>query len=251
MKEKELSVNDRQAIGLMETSSRLTDGPYEVAHLLRPRSFLSPNNGSIALKRLRMLRQRFMESGDLAQHYSQVMGGPAYMVSRGVYIYESRKLDRWLYGPEFIHSRESYWPSPVGTRPDKKKVSEQVCDAVTVQILDHSHFFISKFEDFTSWDNLLQTVIWSLRHKQFVSKNGQIVCTGKLTASELNKATEEIFRLVQKQLFRPEIKKLHTRRCNKETTNAHPASVKKFLRIGRSPLQRLNLFLLNGILSVG
>ncbi|KAF5394096.1 hypothetical protein PHET_12247 [Paragonimus heterotremus] len=65
MKEKEMSVDDRQAIGLMDTSIRLTDGHHEVALPRRLGFFLSPDNRSIALKRLHMLRQRLMKCNDL------------------------------------------------------------------------------------------------------------------------------------------------------------------------------------------
>ncbi|KAF6773868.1 hypothetical protein AHF37_07484 [Paragonimus kellicotti] len=80
VKGKEMSVDDRQAIGLMGTSIRLTDDHYEVALPWHPGSFLSLDNRPIALKRLHMLRQRLMKCGNLAQHYSHVMGE---YISRG------------------------------------------------------------------------------------------------------------------------------------------------------------------------
>ncbi|KAF5394804.1 hypothetical protein PHET_10104 [Paragonimus heterotremus] len=74
IKKKEMSVGDRQAIGLMETSTHLTGGHHEVALPWRPASLLSPDNRPIALKPLHMLRQRLMECDVLVQHYPHAMG---------------------------------------------------------------------------------------------------------------------------------------------------------------------------------
>ncbi|KAF5396547.1 hypothetical protein PHET_10428 [Paragonimus heterotremus] len=53
LEEKEMSLDDRQATRIMDSSIRLTDGHYEVVLSWRPRSLLSPYNKSIALKRRR------------------------------------------------------------------------------------------------------------------------------------------------------------------------------------------------------
>ncbi|KAF5395798.1 hypothetical protein PHET_11422 [Paragonimus heterotremus] len=80
IKVNKMFVGDHQAIGLVETSLRLSDGHHEVARPWRPGFFLSPDNRSVAQGRLYVLRQRLMKGGELAQHYSHVMGG---YISRG------------------------------------------------------------------------------------------------------------------------------------------------------------------------
>ena len=72
-KDKEMSVNDRRALNLMQSSITLRGGHYEIAlpWLRDPTSL--PNNKPLAMRRLGQLRKRLIQDENLRTHYWKVM----------------------------------------------------------------------------------------------------------------------------------------------------------------------------------
>ena len=67
------SVEDNRALEILEGTTKLKNGMYEVGLLWRNQDCLLPNNRSLAEKRLKQLKKRFERDPDFAEQYKATM----------------------------------------------------------------------------------------------------------------------------------------------------------------------------------
>ena len=101
--EKPLSIEDKRAMQLIEDTTRLVDGRYEVGILWRKDERWFPNNLVMARQRLESLRRRLMKSGneEMAIKYREVMDS-----------YISSGYARKLYEKELAKESCTHWYLP-------------------------------------------------------------------------------------------------------------------------------------------
>jgi len=68
-----MSVEDKKALAIMETSAKIVDGHYEIALPWRQQCPELPNNRCIVEHRLYGLKKRFQQDNDLFENYKATM----------------------------------------------------------------------------------------------------------------------------------------------------------------------------------
>ena len=172
------------------------------------------------------------ESSDPKQwHHVDSKENPADDITRGLDITKMGPESRWIRGPEFLLKDPSHWPEPPEVLPvdsDDPEVRRINVLAITVSP------FIEVFERYSKWTKAFRVVAWILRFYKNCREG--VDSSMYLTPSELKKACEKIYKLVQAQWYQTEIKALSD---GLETPN-------------NSKLRQLRPFLdENGILRVG
>ncbi|VDI41613.1 Hypothetical predicted protein [Mytilus galloprovincialis] len=137
---------------------------------------------------------------------------PADIASRGIDACDSKKLNIWLNGPNFLLEDSRYWPQDLRnelqevTENDTELKKEVAIHAMTNNTTD---YLMNYFSD---WTKLLRATAWLIRFKFYCRQrylNHQVQCrTGDLTLSELKMATNVILVNVQSTCFKDEIIKL-------------------------------------------
>lgn len=177
---------------------------------------------------------------------------PADCASRGLKPIETKKLKKWLNGPEFLWQEERFWlPQPncineVSNQDVELKRETKVSFATQSNGLDKLMGF------FSTWTRLQRTIAWFLRYKQYCChrylKKGteSEIIKGDLIVEELKMATLEVVAYVQRLNFSKEISLLS--KCNSNRQE----SKDNYKVVGpSSPLRKLSPVLVDGILRVG
>jgi len=91
---------------------------------------------------------------------------PADYASRGIMPSETRKLERWQRGPEFLWQNVEEWPKrPPDVSEDLLESDEGVKrEKVTVGAATvHTHFWDTLFQKYSTWNRLRRVVAWLIR----------------------------------------------------------------------------------------
>ncbi|XP_066156028.1 uncharacterized protein [Euwallacea fornicatus] len=126
---------------------------------------------------------------------------PADLVSRGVFPSELMESSLWWYGPSFLQSRESHWPS-VSEGP--KEVPEvRVLKRVVVFVAIGDYFF-ERYSDFNRLSRIVAYVLRFVGNCRLRLSKGVIVST-PLSSSELNEAIKMLVKTAQRSSFPVEL----------------------------------------------
>ena len=180
---------------------------------------------------------------------------PADDASRGIKPYESRKIERWLKGPQFLREDEQFWPKqPIYTvelQENDEEIKKVKVQSYAVTQEDDLNKLLHRY---SQWYTLQKAVAWLLRFIQYLRcRVGRIpvdqLKRSHLEVPEINMATTVIIKNVQRQYFPQELDALRQvqgnkgQRSLKERSNAETGYT--------SPLRKLNPILIDGILHVG
>ena len=187
-------------------------------------------------------------------HYVPSKQNPADIASRGVWPDKIDTCDMWFYGPSFLCNNVSDWPNQPDFLHDialeELEVKNEHCFAQLREPNDSLHRL---FRRYSSFHDLLRTVSWLLRYKNFLfsklSENHASPNVGFLTVEEFDQARLAIMRCVQREAF-PRILALSS--CREALNVAEDIKGKdlqqnKDLKI----VQTLNPFVKDGLLRVG
>ena len=179
-------------------------------------------------------------------HHISSESNPADCVSRGFKSSDLEKLKEWHEGPQFLRTDVRHWPSQPLHLPEiqsndqeLKKVISHSCTTVKE---DGLLFLLHRY---SSWYALQKAVAWLLRFKQFLlCRNNELALKqlncSYLNVSEIESATREIVKLVQRQSFPEEI-----RAFQESSASDQPCKLPK-----GSSLRKLGIIMVNGVLCV-
>ena len=141
---------------------------------------------------------------------------PADIASRGIKANESSKLREWLTGPEFLWHDESTWPAQPTFLPELPINDPEVKKEARVHVVTHEGITDSLIRRYSSWYRLQKAIAWILRFKQYIcykyshSKLTIAPTTGPLSVKEIDNATREVVKNVQRHSFPQEYTLLKT-----------------------------------------
>ena len=147
---------------------------------------------------------------------------PADHASRGIKASETRKLERWKCGPEFLWKDNKEWPpQPAEALEDLLESEEGVKKEKTTvgAAIVQKDFWSSLFERYSKWDRLRRIVAWLIRvfHRTLcsqlqtkVNRNPMrsLKCSPMpLSVHDVAEAEKRILKFVQVQSFPSEVDK--------------------------------------------
>lgn len=150
---------------------------------------------------------------------------PADLVSRGIYPSQLKNNILWFKGPPWLSQSRESWPcsqiTPESNLPEMKKSVKS--------FMTRENLNIFPFEKFSKMKKMIRMMALCLRFLSNckVPKNrASERCTGILTPSELNNATNRLAYISQKETFMNE---LHTLQQGKHITKGRLSSLNPFL----------------------
>lgn len=160
--------------------------------------------------------------------YVDTNSNPADEASRGLSADELLSDHRWLHGPSFLMKDEAEWPKMPASGlkmsdddPEVKKV--QIClvqKGREVSVLDRL------IDRHSSWHSLKKNVAWILRARKWllikVKNEPEEMSKDPLTVEEIENASLEIIKYVQKQSFLDEMKSLNGLKGDKPVESQVP-----------------------------
>ncbi|XP_023930376.1 uncharacterized protein LOC106172270 [Lingula anatina] len=144
-------------------------------------------------------------------HYVNSKSNPADDVSRGQTADQLLHNKRWKEGPSFLRKNEEQWPSLPGDilHADNNMALEVKVTSHVTQAQRSEDTAVDKiFHRQSSWYRLKRDVAWWLRFKNWLKAKVQVNAScdsGSLTVDELQRASIEIIKYVQRQAFSKEI----------------------------------------------
>ncbi|XP_013419027.1 uncharacterized protein LOC106179805 [Lingula anatina] len=144
-------------------------------------------------------------------HYVDSKSNPADDVSRGQTADQLLHNKRWKEGPSFLRKNEEQWPSLPGDtlHADNDMALEVKVTSHVTQAQRSEDTAVDKiFHRQSSWYRLKRDVAWWLRFKNWLKAKVQVNAScdsGSLTVDELQRASIEIIKYVQRQAFSEEI----------------------------------------------
>ena len=194
-------------------------------------------------------------------HYVNTFHNPADVLSRGETPSAADQHPMWFRGPPFLWQTAVHWPiSPLipplleNNAELKESIKLNVAQVTNLKEARNQNFLIDLCDRYSSWFRLQKAVAWLLRLKAYCKARyllkQQYTCLQALQSSELDMATNEIIKSVQREVFSEQMQDL-LQKCT--DSDVVPALTKKQLRKREAwkPLQRLSPFLSQGILRVG
>jgi len=141
---------------------------------------------------------------------------PADDVSRGLSASEMVSSDRWKHGPKYLSDTEDKWPempTECSELTDDDKEVKKDAKSYTVTSSVQSDPIDDLFQRYSSWYRLKRGVAWLLRLKRILydrnHKKSQSVTYGStLSVSEINSASVEILKILQRKKYEQEFKAL-------------------------------------------
>lgn len=143
-------------------------------------------------------------------HHVDSKSNPADIASRGIHARDSKRMEIWLHGPEFLKRDCSEWPKEIpipkiNTNDDEIKKDVAVHTSTSDPVVN----FLNYYSD---WTKLRRAVAWLIRYKNYCRHKylGQEVKyeTGNITLSEVRNATEAILMQVQINCFANDVSNL-------------------------------------------
>ena len=140
---------------------------------------------------------------------------PADIASRGLMPDKLASADLWFHGPEFLWKHDSHWPKFPTCAVKSYNASKITCEIKAnyincemVPVPEPKSALSNLLTRFSTFERLQRSVAWILRFKNYVkwkfTKN-EPPSTGCLSVSELNTATLEICKLMQRESLSPEL----------------------------------------------
>ena len=181
---------------------------------------------------------------------------PADICSRGLMPEQLEKAEQWFHGPQFLKRDEEFWP--------RQPEIQTKLAASDPEVRAKMHFAAIQTENF-SWLNRLfhcsssflrlrRLVAWLLRFKLYLLSKikpdefaGEFAVSSRLlTVDELEAATLQIAKLVQRQVFSNEISTLERLSETNPCSTALPKMTSK-----HSSIRKLNPIMMDGLMRVG
>ena len=184
---------------------------------------------------------------------------PADIASRGLMPDKLASADLWFHGPEFLWKHNSHWPKFPTCAVKSYNASKITCEIKAnyincemVPVPEPKSALSNLLTRFSTFERLQRSVAWILRFKNYVkwkfTKN-EPPSTGCLSVSELNTATLEICKLMQRESLSPELN-YYGERIDPGPSGLHSNGRPPKTRCSKSILQ-LSPFVKDGILRVG
>ena len=199
-------------------------------------------------------------SSPVQWHYVNTCHNPADVLSRGETPSATDQHPMWFRGPPFLWQTAVHWPIsplipplPENNAELQESIKLNVAQVTNLKEARNQNFLIDLCDRYSSWFRLQKAVAWLLRFKAYCKARyllkQQYTCPQALRSSELDMATNEIIKSVQREDFSEQMQDLLQKCTNSDVV---PALTKKQSRKRAwKPLQRLSPFLSQGILRVG
>jgi hypothetical protein len=136
---------------------------------------------------------------------------PADLLTRGI-DFTSMDTDKWLHGPQFLHTYVSEWPvhdcsdEVSASDPEVKKISGKVQPIVCHAVEVSEHPVDKLANHYASWFRLRKAVTWWLRLKDYLQKKSPV--KGRISVKEIKRAEITILQHVQNSAYASELEKL-------------------------------------------
>ena len=176
-------------------------------------------------------------------HHVPASMNPTDEGSRGVTIQHFQPGCQWWSGPCFLWQPEHQWPN--AQVEDVRSDDKEIRKPATIMFATETSQVDLLLQRYSSWSRLLRVMSWVPRLvKPLKKEKPECVIGGTLTLVELQRASEAIMRLVQRQHFREEYMALKEGRqvkCNSSLATLSPILTDGIIRDGGRIHRRLPL----------
>ena len=159
---------------------------------------------------------------------------PADEGSRGVAIKHFQPGCRWWSGPSFLWQPVQQWPN--ARVEDIRSDDKEIRKPATIMFTTETSQVDLLLKRYSSWPRLLRVMSWVLRFVKALKKEKpECIVGGTLTLVQLQRASEVITRLVQRQHFREEYMALKEGRqvkCSSSLATLSPILTDGIIRVG-------------------
>ena len=159
---------------------------------------------------------------------------PADEGSRGVAIKHFQPGCRWWSGPSFLWQPVQQWPN--ARVEDIRSDDKEIRKPATIMFTTETSQVDLLLKRYSSWSRLLRVMSWVLRFVKALKKEKpECIVGGTLTLVQLQRASEVITRLVQRQHFREEYMALKEGRqvkCSSSLATLSPILTDGIIRVG-------------------
>lgn len=167
-------------------------------------------------------------------HHVPASMNPTDEGSQGVTIQHFQPGCQWWSGPCFLWQPEHQWPN--AQVEDVRSDDKEIRKPATIMFATEMSQVDLLLQRYSSWSRLLRVMSWVLRLvKPLKKEKPECVIGGTLTLVELQRASEAITRLVQRQHFREEYMALKEGRqvkCNSSLATLSPILTDGIIRDG-------------------
>lgn len=167
-------------------------------------------------------------------HHVPASMNPTDEGSRGVTIQHFQPGCQWWSGTCFLWQPEHQWPN--AQVEDVRSDDKEIRKPATIMFATETSQVDLLLQRYSSWSRLLRVMSWVLRLvKPLKKEKPECVIGGTLTLVELQRASEAITRLVQRQHFREEYMALKEGRqvkCNSSLATLSPILTDGIIRDG-------------------
>jgi len=227
------------------------NGHYQTALQWREDDVQLPTSGSNWLfqNSLASCLSAIRDSYDPSQwRYVNSERNPADVASWAETSLHCHKAEMWLSGPEFLWKHSRYWPEMPGNMSSVAHDDPEIKrNSATIAVVKEENCFLHEpITYFCSWIKLLKAIAWWLRFKtfcraKFLHQAGNcqdLTRKGFIACEEIDQASTEVVKLVQKEAFEDIRRKLKNHdafpnisRCGSSLGKTSPSSLRKLRSI--------------------
>ena len=131
---------------------------------------------------------------------------PADVASRGVPAVDSKRMELWLKGPDFLWKGEESWPTDIDKPHILDDELEMKKTVMALSVHQRNEWFEELCDQCASWMHLLKRIAWLTRFKTYLQiklqgRTDKVLSLGVIKLNEINEAELVIIRLVQLATF--------------------------------------------------